>query len=279
MGISVMNQSSYTFLPVGRCIYCGITDGKLRKEHVIPYGLGGVVILPKASCVYCERITGPLEQTIQRTMLGNFRISLGLPTRNPKQRPQNLEIHLLKNGRVEKTNISASEIPLMCAVPQLPPPRVVQGLPPTSKLDYAVVAIYTDAVRKKFIATHGEGVVINPIDIFIFLRFLAKVAHSYAVALRGMGGFQPLLSDIILGKPEVLCSELFQLIGGGMNLPSKLLSDPQSLPLHHLEIHHCEASGTKFLIVSIQLFCFLNTPTYDVVVGIDNAKNVAPGEG
>lgn len=264
-----MILSTYTYPPAGRCIYCGTTDGKLKKEHIIPHGLGGVAILPDASCVSCERITGPLEQTIQRTMLGNFRIALGLPTRNPKQRPRNVDIHLFKDGRMTKTNIPASEIPLMCAVPQLPPPRIIQGLPHTNKLDFQIVAKFTEEGRKKFLPTHGEGVGINPIDIFIFLRFLAKIAHSFAIAQRGVDGFQPFLPDIILGKPEVLCSELYQLIGGGMNLPNRLLCDPESLPFHHLELHHVKASENTFVVVSIQLFCFLNMPTYSMVVGID----------
>ncbi len=35
--------------PIGRCIYCGGRKG-LLDEHIIPYGLGGNLVLPEASC-------------------------------------------------------------------------------------------------------------------------------------------------------------------------------------------------------------------------------------
>src|SRR3954447_14879910 len=41
--------------PVGFCIYCGTRKGDLRRENIIPFGLGGNLILPKASCRDCER--------------------------------------------------------------------------------------------------------------------------------------------------------------------------------------------------------------------------------
>ena len=42
---------------IGRCIYCGTTEGKLSEEHITPYGLGGLLVLQEASCERCARIT------------------------------------------------------------------------------------------------------------------------------------------------------------------------------------------------------------------------------
>ncbi len=49
---------AHVFDPVGRCIYCGRgPDAKLTKEHIIPYGLNGHLILPAASCEICAAKT------------------------------------------------------------------------------------------------------------------------------------------------------------------------------------------------------------------------------
>ncbi len=44
----------YIYQEVGSCIYCGSTDN-LSNEHIIPYGLGGNLELPKSSCSRCAR--------------------------------------------------------------------------------------------------------------------------------------------------------------------------------------------------------------------------------
>src|SRR3546814_3930149 len=77
-----------TYPPVGQCIYCGSTKEPLGKEHIIPYGLGGNLVLPKASCKGCEAITGGFEQVCLRTMFGPARLRLNMPTRRRKERPK-----------------------------------------------------------------------------------------------------------------------------------------------------------------------------------------------
>ena len=58
-----------TFAPCGRCVYCGaITE--LSDEHIVPFGLGGRWVLPKASCSVCSVKTSRIERTCLRTMLG-----------------------------------------------------------------------------------------------------------------------------------------------------------------------------------------------------------------
>ena len=66
------------YAPVGRCIYCGATEhspgrAKLGDEHIVPEGLGGMMILPEASCGRCEGMTSSIEQFCQKTTLGALR--------------------------------------------------------------------------------------------------------------------------------------------------------------------------------------------------------------
>jgi hypothetical protein len=101
------------FPPVGSCIYCRTKEGQMTDEDVIPFGLGGTLVLPKSSCKRCAKETARIERTIQRMMLGPFRIRLGLPTRRPKDRPQELELQILMDGKLIKKNVNVASFPLI----------------------------------------------------------------------------------------------------------------------------------------------------------------------
>jgi hypothetical protein len=72
-----MADNLTVYKPVWYCIYCSdgviknATKRSLGKEHIIPLGLGGNQILPRASCKNCGRITGMVEETCQHMMLGS----------------------------------------------------------------------------------------------------------------------------------------------------------------------------------------------------------------
>ena len=89
------NQPKKVYSQVGRCIYCHITDD-LIGEHVIPFGLGGRLELPKSSCHRCSKITSDFEHTCLRTMYGPLRLLYDLPSRRKKNRPQKLPLKVKK---------------------------------------------------------------------------------------------------------------------------------------------------------------------------------------
>ena len=76
----------------GRCIYCGSDGGKegLRDEHVIPFALGGRIVIEGGSCRDCARKIAPVDTHLGRSVYGEHRIHVDAPTRNPKQRPSRL---------------------------------------------------------------------------------------------------------------------------------------------------------------------------------------------
>jgi hypothetical protein len=259
--------STVTFPPVGTCIYCGTKDGEMTDEHIVPFGLGGNVILPKASCRNCAKRTGQMEQTIQRMILGPFRVRFGLPTRRKKERPAELELQITKGGKITKRNVPISAFPLVYHTIRLPRPRILDGLPPTDKLDCESVVIVSEADQKRYAGRHGEGFSPGQFEPIIFYRFLAKIAHSFAVSRLGFGQFRPFLRDIVLGKPDVPINSLFQLIGGGADVPIQTDSNPELRQGHILQNHSHKATGVDYALVSIRLFSFLGTPTYYAVVG------------
>jgi hypothetical protein len=257
-----------TFSPVGSCIYCGTKEGEMTNEHVIPFGLGGTLVLPKSSCKQCAKETARMEQTIQRMLLGPFRIRLGLPTRRPKERPQELELEISRNSRVIKRNVKIAEFPLIYHAAKLPPPRILSGLPPTDKLDYEIAAIMVDVDINKYISRPGEAFSAGQFEPIIFYRFLAKIAHSFAVGRLGLRHFRSFfLQDIILGKADVPTNSLFQLIGGGPDIAIPPYSDPTLGTLHSLQTRSAPAPSFRYVVATFQLFWFLKAPVYDVVVG------------
>ena len=167
---------THRFRPVGHCIYCGASGGKLSEEHIVPFGLGGNLILPSSSCLACGKITGRFEQTCQRKMLGPFRIRMGLPTRNPDQRPGKLPMLILhKNKPHEERAIQADEFPLTYAVPKLRPPGILRGLSPKKTSKLTMWVRFSTAEVRKHVYGKDEMARIGTVNSLAFGRMLAKI--------------------------------------------------------------------------------------------------------
>lgn len=111
---------------IGKCIYCGAIEG-LTDEHVIPYGLGGILVLPNASCRVCAAVTSALELRLLRRPWWPYRRALGLTSRRPNEQPDDFPVTLKpKSGEAIKARLRASDHPLltMCL---FPPPAVLEG--------------------------------------------------------------------------------------------------------------------------------------------------------
>src|SRR5262245_46504142 len=138
-------EASATFAPVGKCIYCGTTEGQLTKEHIIPFGLGGNWILPQASCSTCSGITRDVEQFCLRPMLGPFRIRLKLPTRRPKERPTILPLEYVRTDGVrERSTVPAEEFPGVCFGFRWSAPGLLRGQPPADNFEGELIARFID---------------------------------------------------------------------------------------------------------------------------------------
>lgn len=260
-------KPNVTFSPVGFCIYCGTKQGRFTDEHIIPFGLGGTLILPKSSCRACAAKTAATEQTIQRMILGPFRIRFGLPTRRKKERPSELELLVSRDGQISKKLVPISEFPFVYHTIKLPSPRVLLGLPPAERIDAETVVVMSNEAIAKYASKPGQYFSPGVLEPIVFCRFLAKIAHSFAVGRLGHDHFRPLLLGAVLGAPEFLIADLFQFIGCGREIKATPFSDPTLKALHICSTRSEEVGTTKYVVVSIQLFSFLATPTYDVVIG------------
>jgi len=254
-----INQTK-VYQPAGVCIYCGTSDGKLSKEHVIPFGLAGTWILPAASCSECAKITSEVERFCLRPMLGPFRIRLNLPTRRPNDRPDHLRLEYIRvDGSREQTSIPASEFPVSCIGFRFPAPGILRGVLPSDDFDGELVVRQVMEEVRPHIKPEGQRVKPGTINILQFARMLAKIGHSYAVAELGLGAFEPMLPALILGKP----ASASHLVGGDASGP---VPESESC-LHHVFLQNCVSSGTEYVLAAIRLFAFVGMPPYHVVVG------------
>lgn len=247
--------------PVGWCIYCGSAEGKLSDEHIIPLGLAGPWILPKASCQRCAKITSQVEQFCLRPMLGNFRLRMQFPTRHKKQRPDQLFLEFVDaEGRKHFHPITADTLPLVCIGYRFHAPELLRGKQPSNQFEGALIARFVEQEIKQLAPSGKERLKFATVNDLTFSRMLAKIAHAYAMAELGAQAFRPLLPAIILGHS----SQAPFLIGGD---ESPMSLEPQPSILHHLYFQNCRTGGVFYTLVAVRLFACMGMPRYHVVVG------------
>lgn len=274
MTVTILNGLGHrakVFSPVGFCIYCGANDD-LGEEHIIPFGLGGNLILPDPSCSQCSDITGAqVEGAILNAYWGTHgipRLRLNLPTRKPKKRPKKRILTITdRTGQSRTVAVAAGEIPLafIGMTTALPEPGVLWTAPTTDEFHGAIWIKYNDLELCKF-AGPGESVQgIGKFNPFTYGRMICKIAHALAFAEHGVS-FIPLLPEIILGKS----AHLDHYLSGHVS------PVPDMTGLHYLQIGWLERARNTYLIAYVRLFCNYGTPLYMVAVGQRRDDIAAP---
>jgi len=251
------------YSPVGHCIYCGSINNDLSKEHIIPLGLGGNLILPKASCSSCAAITSKVERFCLKPMLGNIRNRLNLPTRHPKSKQENVPLEFLnQNGQINREFVPSMKLPMAALGFLFPSADLLRNLPPSENTEGKPYFRYVTSEIQLLNTSKEKKLFLGSINILTFCQMLAKIAHSYAIANLGNNAFHPLLLDLILGK-----SKTPNYLVGGDDL-SKL--PVQKNILHDIYLQDCLSNGIMYTLVVIRLFAFMGMPRYHVVVGEKN---------
>jgi len=253
---------------IGRCVYCGATDD-LSDEHVIPYGLSGDLKLNDASCPRCRDVTSKLEGALLRGHWRAQRQYLGLKSRRSKEVVPDLPVTVhTANGETVAALLpmKSQSIGLLFAfhAPTILDGRVTLDEPAASQV---YLKAFADAPRDAIIG--GVSVRLSPEDRLEIpvqhesanvCRFLAKLAHCYAISKRGLDAFSEFfLPEFILGKTAGI-----QTYVGGCE---RILVGP-TLPGSALNVLMDRING-DFISVYIQLFRTPGDPPpiYEVVVG------------
>jgi hypothetical protein len=235
---------------------------------------GDALVLPKSSCLKCAAITGAFEQRYLKRTLGLFRNQIGAPTRNPNQRSSVPEIGIgRRTGRGplqdsgERIRVSVSDLPTSYLTLKLEPPGILVGKAPSGVIDGEIWMKQSGGESAlRLVSRRREGLHLASIQPVTFGRFLAKVAHSYAVADLGFESFRPLLLELIQGKSEAVS----YLVGGATEVP------PADENTFVLRTGWGTIGDTTYAIVELRLYAELATPLYHVVVGVRNANAPVP---
>lgn len=190
------------FTHIGRCIYCDTTQGELTDEHVSPLGLNGCLILSKASCLDCNKVTLALEFHALRHMWGTARTEMGYRTRNKKGADDLYPTTVVRCGVQTVQNVPLNDALKTIELPIFRPPAVLEGRIDTnieciSKDTFDLVERRTDLAK-----TLGVEEVCSPYcDPSKFARFVAKCSLGYAIEQYGIDAFDSFyVRSAILGK-------------------------------------------------------------------------------
>jgi hypothetical protein len=254
------------FGPVGQCIYCKAVAVPLSNEHIIPDGLGGNLILLKSSCKSCAKITGRIETKVLQMMFGSTRAALGMRSlKSIKAKRAQIDTLVVRLGDINSTDAHEvsieNEPPFFLAMFRTNgPPGILRPAGSPAPLFEPVWIVPTD-IRKRSEKNFGENysVVLHlDVNYNIMIQMIMKISHAYAVACLGLDGFNPLLSDHIIGDQKNID---FTFVG----------ARDHSVPfysLHDLKlIKKFGPDGKLYWICLVRVFSFLATPLIGVVVG------------
>ena len=269
-----MGQSKRRRSGIGQCIYCGSKDD-LTDEHILPYALGGHLLLNQASCKACATITGRLEQKLLRGHWWPYRKKLGLQSRNPSAANELKSIKIIKaNG-----DMVAGQMPLenfvAAIVFELASPSILSGEvksgEPFAKnaflkmLGPMATEAQVDGKPYRLLPTDKVEFPVK-FDTGELTRFLAKVAHGYAISKAGLDAFDEFyLPEFILGRTDGI-----QAFVGGYETPITTAILPGG-GYNRMMMR----TRDDLLSVCIQLFIDEGDPPpiYEIIVGKKRAAN------
>ena len=252
----------HVFPPVGKCIYCGSTTG-LTDEHVVPYGLGGNLVLPKSSCKECARITSKFELAVLRGSMRPARICRNIQSRKKHKNALSLYSVDIESGGVARTiEVPLKDYPILVTFPIFEVPGFLQGKEETRGINMTgFITINFGANPEKLLKKYnGSKIVVKPsndkpVD---FARIIAKIAFSMAVATNAFEG-EDYSNSFVL--PSILGTkdDIGQWVG--------TITDPIVSSKHHLHrilIHRDTEKG--LLVGDVQIFSDSETPRYGVIL-------------
>jgi hypothetical protein len=259
-GIRDLAKAQYR--PVGYCIYCGDTNG-LSREHIVPLGLSGIAVLPKASCASCRKVTGAFEgQVLQSPMMRAVRAYRGLRSRSKHaDAPRTQRLKLSRGGENEIVDVPVGEAPKILHFPIFAPPRLLTGESGSGiKITGIVSVLFGPSPEEVLRRLGGQQVDLESAGDapIAFARMLAKIGWAMAVAEgkhNRLDGASPILPSI-RGHVDDIGRWVGTLTGSIRQYPGLL---------HRVLIHEDRAKG--MLIAEIQLFADAPTPSYGVILG------------
>lgn len=260
--IGIKRQHRLSFYPVGQCIYCGQDGGEARltAEHIVPDGLNGHLVLPDSSCDTCQKHINEFERTALRKSLNLGRAKFGVRSKKGEKRKV-VKLYASGDGH---NHVPVSEtMPALVIVSHYNRRADILTGHFSSNPDNATTTLAWNGIT---VPSPSGPVAIRPGD---FTRFVAKIAHSYAVASLGLNAFRPYLLGHILGTGEPaipmflgIADSFLPSIEGIVKISS------------HVENHNCHllprmgSVVRNLVIIRLRFFPLIfDLPSYEIVAG------------
>lgn len=252
-------QEARTSRRVNKCIYCGLADEPLSREHIIPEGLNGEFTLIAASCKCCRDITSRFELDVLQNAFGPARIALQVGRKRPDERPSHLPMRLRCGTEEVKIQIPIEEYPAILPFPIFVPPAYLSERPYSAGIhiegttNTQVAGLPLAELRRKYGGDYlGIRVVFEPVK---FARAIAKIAYGFTVLQLGLDRIsERYVLPAILGK----ATDIGRWVGCDPAPPMG-----PSTGLHAVTLR----MEDKQIHVLVRLFAQFGAPEYHVVVG------------
>ncbi len=254
--------------PYGSCIYCDSLEG-LTTEHIVPFGLGGTLELPDASCLRCATETSRVERAILRGELRPVRVFRALQSRRKhKDAPATYPLVIVRGGGEVTVELPLDRYPILVPFPDFAPARLATGQPSKPGIDVVGIATVSfgadpaSVLRELSASAIKPSVSTHPAQ---FARMVAKIGLGMAAATGALSlikGPSP-IRDVILGTNTHIGDYV-----GTLTYPP----DAHDGQLHRVVLLPDVNSGQ--LVADVQLFCDSYAPRYGVLLGelSDRAK-------
>lgn len=265
-------HQTHLFTPIGECIYCGTNKG-LSDEHIIPFALGGKLVLPEASCEKCAAITSRIERMALRGFMYQARVVGNFPSRRKKDRPSALSTKLIShNDNVVEHSIAVEEASAFLFLPKFPRAAILNNQLPANGITIIGQEIlhFGKDVKELVESRDAKGIefssTIQPTE---FAKLLAKIAYGYLVAEMGLFPREetPLLR-LIRGESDDA--------GSWIGSHQYMLEVESKKPQHALGVVLFDgANNIQNYIVRIKLFSNTGATGYEVAARIPGWQQYA----
>lgn len=257
---------------VGKCIYCGTTND-LTDEHTVPYSLNGMLVLRKASCKACAKITSAFEGSFTHNTLEPARAVMQYKTRDKKGRRDSYPAEVIINGEVKTVNMPVEAYAALIPALNLGFPTYLVEKHSLSGPEYRIGLARTIGITvsrspektKAFLESIGAEKLRSKTSFhaYDFARMVAKIAYCETIAqlmIYGDGGLESIKENFVLDFILRGDSEPWHHIGG--EPPVAPPNNPEAPPdMRAVTVKDGD------LIAYVQLFVPIGGPRYVVVVG------------
>ena len=239
---------------------------KLTDEHIIPYALNGFLVLAGSSCLECNTITSKFERKSIRSAFETFRIVSGSASRRASKRPKDVSIKRT-NAKRKKSNpkdwqdveVDRRLFPRGGGwfLPNYGDAGILKGIPPWENDDWKFTSSISQDDMNGLLSLGKNHAMAYSVDGDAFARMLAKIAHSFVIALVGPKNFKPFLNRFILNHDKSINHFLETTNRADHDyILHRIGLDPIGLPNGKIGAH-----------VRVCLFEAYGTPTYGVIAG------------